>query len=333
MYFGICSYSRFTSVCSFRMWSSYCSDIYAKGSFNQSLYADGCRSDSLSAIEHLEHVQIHVKIEHAQRGELTLTLISPSGTQSDILSERPKDESRNGIDFTFMTVHNWGENPTGRWTLVVRDNARSEVSGETRGRLLSWSLTLYGIVGELENHHEYSEPTPTPSVNTPTKTKKKSEQAHRVDVDEIKHLMAQETVSSDSVKIVSKNEDEMRMPEKHESYRGQSDFDYLKRLFGLDNQMRRKNVGGGEHLKRVLSPASERDESNVPDADEFRNPRAGGNRGRSDVHSRTVVAGGPGSHSKYDDVGSKADVEMTDEDIVMLEEIIHGLEEVLDDEK
>lgn len=317
---------------------------------NQSLYADGCRSDSVSAIDHLEHVQVHVKIEHARRGDLSLALISPSGTQSDILSERPKDDSQNGMDFTFMTVHNWGENPVGRWTLVVRDNPKNGISGEKRGRLVSWSLTLYGTVGELENHRqsldENGKLPGTTSTSTPTKTKKKSEQAHRVNFEEIKELMAQETISSDSVKIVSKNENEIGMSEKREDYRGQSDFDYLKNLFGMENRLKKTNIGG-EHLKRGYEH-----ESTAQDINEYQNPRASRINGRTDISSRTVDAGGPGVYSKYDGVGSKdgtyqprqvhhgssersgdADVEMTDDDIRMLEEIIRGLEEVLDDEK
>lgn len=40
-----------------------------------------------------------------------------------MLSTRRYDDSRNGLhDWTFMTVHNWGENPKGVWIMNVTDN-------------------------------------------------------------------------------------------------------------------------------------------------------------------------------------------------------------------
>lgn len=40
-----------------------------------------------------------------------------------MLSTRRYDDSKNGLhDWTFMTVHNWGENPKGVWVMNVTDN-------------------------------------------------------------------------------------------------------------------------------------------------------------------------------------------------------------------
>ena len=39
-----------------------------------------------------------------------------------LLSRRPNDNSRNGfINWYFNSVHFWGENPRGKWLLMVRD--------------------------------------------------------------------------------------------------------------------------------------------------------------------------------------------------------------------
>lgn len=51
-----------------------------------------------------------------------------------------------------MTVHNWGERPVGRWTLVVKDN--SVDGGEKVGELENWALGFNGVQGELANHEK-----------------------------------------------------------------------------------------------------------------------------------------------------------------------------------
>ena len=39
-----------------------------------------------------------------------------------LLSQRPLDRSRDGFtDWTFMSVHSWGENPRGTWKLKFYD--------------------------------------------------------------------------------------------------------------------------------------------------------------------------------------------------------------------
>ena len=43
-----------------------------------------------------------------------------------MLQPRDRDDSDEGIDFTFMTVHNWGEDPAGKWTLEICDNPGSD---------------------------------------------------------------------------------------------------------------------------------------------------------------------------------------------------------------
>lgn len=50
-----------------------------------------------------------------------------------MLSTRKNDNARGGIDFTFMTVHKWGENPSGDWEVKVCDNRKS--TSENTGKL------------------------------------------------------------------------------------------------------------------------------------------------------------------------------------------------------
>ncbi|XP_068698846.1 uncharacterized protein [Montipora foliosa] len=96
--------------------------IPASGSLALSANTSACSSTS-SEIRKLEHVQINVTLRHRHRGDLSITLISPSGTRSKLLATRRNDHSARGLkNWVFMTVHCWGEDPRGLWTLIVTDN-------------------------------------------------------------------------------------------------------------------------------------------------------------------------------------------------------------------
>ena len=45
-------------------------------------------------------------------------------------------------DWPFMTVHSWGENPVGRWTLEIHNDAHAH--WESEANFYKWSLELYG---------------------------------------------------------------------------------------------------------------------------------------------------------------------------------------------
>ena len=93
-----------------------------------------------------------------------LILTSPRGTRSSLLLPRPKDKLATSFeDWPFLSVHYWGEDPTGQWTLQVPgsnspicqldskftkkifcqiENAGGEAKAS--GLLKHWQLVLYG---------------------------------------------------------------------------------------------------------------------------------------------------------------------------------------------
>jgi subtilisin-like proprotein convertase family protein len=108
---------------------------------------------SLSALR-VEHATVTVDITHQDRGELQVQVTSPSGTTSRLAElHEPGRLSASGgpltpfagsaranySNWTFSTVHNWGEDSRGLWKLKIADR----VSGNT-GTLNSATLTLYG---------------------------------------------------------------------------------------------------------------------------------------------------------------------------------------------
>ena len=95
---------------------------------------------SLSGLR-VEHATITTDITHASRGELEIQVTSPDGTTSR-LAEKHTSYAADPADYpnwTFSTVHNWGEDSRGLWKLKIADR----VSGNT-GTLNSATLTLYG---------------------------------------------------------------------------------------------------------------------------------------------------------------------------------------------
>jgi subtilisin family serine protease len=108
---------------------------------------------SLSGLR-VEHATVTVDITHQDRGELEVQVTSPSGTTSRLaeLHEPGRLSSSGGpltpfvgsdranySNWTFSTVHNWGEDSRGLWKLKIADR----VPGKT-GTLNSATLTLYG---------------------------------------------------------------------------------------------------------------------------------------------------------------------------------------------
>ena len=70
-------------------------------------------------------LQAKVTLTSGRRGDLQIYLVSPSGTRSTLLAHRRHDLNRAGFtDWPFMTVHSWGENPIGKWTLEIHNEGR-----------------------------------------------------------------------------------------------------------------------------------------------------------------------------------------------------------------
>ncbi|UYV70978.1 FURIN [Cordylochernes scorpioides] len=112
-------------------------------------------------VSFLEHVQAVVTLSALRRGDLRIYLTSPQGTNSNacqpwlrhshdelttqsspgsslwvlhyhmvgprstLLDRRPNDTSRAGFkSWPFLTVHSWGEQPNGKWTLEIHNEGK-----------------------------------------------------------------------------------------------------------------------------------------------------------------------------------------------------------------
>ena len=90
----------------------------------------------------LEHVGVRIVTDHPVRGDLNITVVSPNGTRS-ILQRYNSDVNPGPVDWTFWTVHHFGESPVGQWRVEITDEGQ-----DATGSLLSASLVLRGAAIE-----------------------------------------------------------------------------------------------------------------------------------------------------------------------------------------
>ena len=95
-------------------------------------YDVGKESDSFPDFEDMANQKSHISktvddnypwltADHARRGDIMVELRSPHGTVSTLLPYRNFDYiNAEGYSYwPFMSVHHWGENPVGSWTITV----------------------------------------------------------------------------------------------------------------------------------------------------------------------------------------------------------------------
>ncbi|RYD84706.1 MAG: hypothetical protein EOP84_04770, partial [Verrucomicrobiaceae bacterium] len=114
----------------------------------------------------IEAVTVTVTATHSARGDLAMTLTSPTGMMSR-LSEVHNDPNPNfkndkdsgSTSWTFSSVRHWGEFTGGDWTLEVRDGGNGNVSGGTLGAV---NLEFHGVSTGPMN------PSPVVQITSPT---------------------------------------------------------------------------------------------------------------------------------------------------------------------
>uniref|UniRef100_A0A8C7QU47 P/Homo B domain-containing protein n=1 Tax=Oncorhynchus mykiss TaxID=8022 RepID=A0A8C7QU47_ONCMY len=145
-------------------------------SLNSTITSTGCTEQAEQHVSYVEHVVVKVLVVHPRRGDLEVSLISPSGTRSQLLAKRLFDNSNEGFrNWEFMTVQCWGERAEGQWILEIIDSPSSLRNPEVLGKLKEWTLVLYGTSGHPYQSHgtQHSRsrmleiPTPSRDPNGP----------------------------------------------------------------------------------------------------------------------------------------------------------------------
>ncbi|XP_050390100.2 furin-like protease kpc-1 isoform X1 [Patella vulgata] len=194
------------------------------------IFVDGCKDDSSRRIDRLEHVQIHVKLNHNRRGDIQIFLTSPAGTKSEMLSPRSRDDFKGEFSFTFMSVHTWGEFPSGLWKLEIYDNPGNSGRDTNQGWLSEWSLILYGTSGKR--------------VDRMLSYLSREQRAITPDIDQVTKIMDEEHVRSKRVSI-KRNFTPSKVENKKRKYSSETDLianELLKALLGSSNTKRGNSI-------------------------------------------------------------------------------------------
>ncbi|HWL79715.1 MAG TPA: proprotein convertase P-domain-containing protein [Roseomonas sp.] len=118
-----------------------------KGQLEQSVAIGG-------AIE-VERAELSIDLRHEHIGDLRITLISPSGTESvllDRLGLGDYDPASGALVFTLGSTQFLGEAAQGEWRLRVEDLAAGGA-----GTLVGWSLTILGAEASDNTRHVFTD--------------------------------------------------------------------------------------------------------------------------------------------------------------------------------
>uniref|UniRef100_A0A1I8HWM5 P/Homo B domain-containing protein n=1 Tax=Macrostomum lignano TaxID=282301 RepID=A0A1I8HWM5_9PLAT len=106
-----------------------------------------CNGGKGKTVRVLESVQLHLDASYSNRGQLQVTLISPGGTKSMLLTPRLYDNHNGDCGFQawpLMSVQFWRESPIGKWQILVENRG----SPSNHGRVATATLVLYGTEAE-----------------------------------------------------------------------------------------------------------------------------------------------------------------------------------------
>ena len=85
-------------------------------------------STAREKIKFLEHVILSVKIdfEPIKRGRIEIYLTSPMSTTVNMLHRRPYDNFETKLEWSFMSLYHWEEDPNGNWTVEFKVSERQK---------------------------------------------------------------------------------------------------------------------------------------------------------------------------------------------------------------
>ncbi|XP_025192580.1 neuroendocrine convertase 1-like isoform X3 [Melanaphis sacchari] len=108
--------------------------------FVSTVITNGCNE----CIKYLEHVQLCVTIQYPKRGMVEIDLQSPKNTTCKMMEPRPLDESNMGFfGWKIKSLQFWGEDPSGEWTVFVKDETSNLFTGLT-GSVEKLRLIMHG---------------------------------------------------------------------------------------------------------------------------------------------------------------------------------------------
>ncbi|WP_407312189.1 S8 family serine peptidase [Pseudomonas sp. nanlin1] len=110
----------------------------------------------------IEHVEVDLVADVGRLGDLTVALIAPDGTRSELLARPGKAPGSADTDmgspysgafnYTFMSTQHWGERSQGDWTLQV-----SNVATGLPVNLQRWALRAFGAPASADDRYVFTD--------------------------------------------------------------------------------------------------------------------------------------------------------------------------------
>lgn len=124
----------------------------AEGALAQGLWFS--RGFTLAKSIDVEHVSLRVELTHADHNDLTIEIVSPTGTVSRVLANGLTPGASSGLlRFDFGVRRFFGEEAQGNWTVRVLDDRDADQTGAV-SRL---ELTVTGAAGGQDDLYVYTE--------------------------------------------------------------------------------------------------------------------------------------------------------------------------------
>jgi subtilisin-like proprotein convertase family protein len=117
--------------------TSFFSPMPLLGRFKHTFRLDVADCDG--RVRYIEHVHAKITLKYSRRGDIKITLVSPSGTRCAgldyavisiftincscvLLPPRARDNNNSGFhEWPFLSVHHWGEDVRGVWLLTIEN--------------------------------------------------------------------------------------------------------------------------------------------------------------------------------------------------------------------
>ena len=194
------------------LWTPEQQAIGVSGEENQAIPNDGteCVSElTINAKNYegfvSEAVVILLDLEHYNRGDLELILVSPQGTSSILHPGRRPESTKTSEQWKLMTLRNWGENPSGVWKLKIKDLVADNTVSAVENELRDWTLVVYGHVDKKVENEEYD---PDLQDEDNNQNERSSEEDEEVQDEDNQHEDKEEPQLNPSEEEQSESQDE-----------------------------------------------------------------------------------------------------------------------------
>ena len=101
-----------------------------------------------------------------RRGDLEINMISPRGTKSNILGQRPHDIQSSGFNrYEFLSVEFWDEDPSGKWKIEFKNLNTKGVAVKSPVVLKEVEIRFRGSEGFSQDPEERDDQPEDPKEN------------------------------------------------------------------------------------------------------------------------------------------------------------------------